>query len=217
MRKKMIVIFIVILAVIFFLIYKGFIVFDHSAELNGYGVLWNNVQYIPCTGGYHEGKTIAKTTSGWNIDEVEEDPSHTFIVAREFLDQMLYVRENYEIPSSGDITMAFLGDVTTIYDKEFCQALSEIMKTAESDFEYETEAIFMRTDRQKMQSLYVAYNDCPVATSDAGYIGLIDDKWYITTEISQDRRNSDGSAKVHKVWCYTIPEKYTDILKAYIQ
>ena len=36
------------------------------------------------------------------INEVKEDPTHTFIVLRSFLDQWLLVQEDYVIPSNSD-------------------------------------------------------------------------------------------------------------------
>ena len=75
--------------VIVLLIAKGVIVSDHSGECRGDGVYWNNVHYISCSGGYTEGKTIAKTNDGSQINQVEEDTTHTFIVLRSFLDQYL--------------------------------------------------------------------------------------------------------------------------------
>ena len=90
-----------------FLFANGIIVFDHSGVRRGEGVYWNNALYVPASGEYSEGKTIAKTNDGWQINEVEEDDTHTFIVMRSFLDQSLLVREDYEIPRSGEITTLF--------------------------------------------------------------------------------------------------------------
>ena len=90
-----------------YLLANGIIVFDHSGVRRGEGVYWNDVLYVPSSGEYSEGKTIAKTEDGWQINEVEEDQTHTFIVMRSFLDQSLLVREDYEIPRSGEITTLF--------------------------------------------------------------------------------------------------------------
>ena len=90
-----------------FLFANGIIVLDHSGVRRGEGVYWNDVLYVPASGEYSEGKTIAKTNDGWQINEVEEDDTHTFIVLRSFLDQSLLVREDYEVPSSGEITTLY--------------------------------------------------------------------------------------------------------------
>ena len=108
-----------------FLFANGIIVFDHSGVRRGEGVYWNDVLYVPASGEYSEGKTIAKTNDGWQINEVEEDDTHTFIVMRSFLDQSLLVREDYEVPSSGEITtISWNGEY--IADEEFKQAVTEI-------------------------------------------------------------------------------------------
>ena len=90
--------------VVVLLIANGIIVFDHSGVRRGEGVYWNNTLYVLCSGEYAEGKTIAKTNDGWQINEVEEDDTHTFIVMRSFLDDSLLVREDYDIPNSREIT-----------------------------------------------------------------------------------------------------------------
>lgn len=56
-----------------YLVTHGYIVFDHSGVRRGEGVYWNDVLYIPSSGEYTEGKTIAKTSDGWQINEVKED------------------------------------------------------------------------------------------------------------------------------------------------
>lgn len=96
---------VVVIAIFIFLFATGIIVTDHSAE-RGFenSVVWQGHTYTPYSyqGRYHEGKTIAKTTDGLHINEVKEDPTHTFIVLRSFTDQWLLVREDYEIPTNGE-------------------------------------------------------------------------------------------------------------------
>lgn len=74
------------------------LVSDHSAEWRGQDTIyWDGSYYdycgAPCE--YREGKTIAKTSDcDWDINEVEGDPSHTYIVVRSFLDQYLFVKRD---------------------------------------------------------------------------------------------------------------------------
>lgn len=206
-------IFVAIVLFIALLINEGVIVFDHSGERMGGGVYWNNVRYIQCGGEYTEGKTIARTKDGFMINRVEEDTTHTFIVLRDFLDQFLLVREDYEIPTTGKTTkVSWNGKLIT--NDAFITALSEIIENSTTDFEYETEGIFRLTDNQKMRMLYVGYGDCPITTSSMGYMGKVNDTWYITTEIG-DSYSDDGYLKSCKVSCYTIPDKYIEILEKY--
>ena len=75
----------------------------------------------------------------------------------------------------------------------------------------------MHTENQFMEELYYAYENCPVATNFMGYMGKVNGEWVITTEISQDTRNEDGSAKLYPVSCYRIPSQYWDVLSEYFE
>ena len=113
MKKKtlfvVLITFAIAVAVLLLLFANGIIVLDHSAQRRGDGVYWQGSLYVPCSGEYSEGKTIAKTEAGWHINEVKEDPSHTFIVLRSFLDQSLLVKEDYQIPTEGSVTSVVWG------------------------------------------------------------------------------------------------------------
>ncbi len=190
------------------------VVLDHSAEFSGGTLIYRGESYVSCSGRYSEGKTIAKTGTGdWRVNEVDEDDSHTFVVVRSFLDQELYVRADYLIPKSGKISIAHWG-TKSITDAEFCSALEDILSNAKTDYEYMTDAIFTRSDSQIMRDIYVGYGECPIATEYIGYLGTVNGKWYITTEISHDSYNPDGSPKQYKVSCYTIPDQYAEILSS---
>lgn len=109
MNKKLIIgiisLVVIIATILIILFSTGTIVTDHSAQ-RGFenSIVWQGHTYVPYSyqGTYHEGKTIAKTTDGLKINEVKEDPTHTFIVLRSFLDQWLLVQEDYVIPSNSD-------------------------------------------------------------------------------------------------------------------
>ena len=83
-------------ALLFWLVSSGAIVFDHSGERRGECLYWKGYVYVPAGGDYDEGKTIAKTTDGWQINEVEGDPEHIYVVLRSFLDDYLFVREDHK-------------------------------------------------------------------------------------------------------------------------
>ena len=201
--KVLISIVVAMTMLLVFLFADGIIVFDHSGVRRGEGVYWNDVLYVPASGEYSEGKTIAKTNDGWQINEVEEDDTHTFIVLRSFLDQSLLVREDYEVPSSGEITTLYWNR-KAIADEEFKQTVVEILAGAEANFEYVTDGIFQLKDNQHMRLLCAGYNGCPVATEYLGYMGTVDGSWYLTV----GQPVSEGT-----VTCYAIPEEYVDILK----
>ena len=209
------VFFVVVIGIFALLWNSGVFVFDHSAKVGFEGMVWNDKNYSTITGEYTEGRTIAKSEDGsWKINEVKEDPSHTFVVARSFLDQYLFVFDGYTVPTSGKITtVCWNGEY--IKDKDFIGALAEIDVAKTTSFDYETEAIFILNDNQRMKSLYFAYENCPVATVNKGWLGKIKGEWVITTYISSDQNNEDGSPKPYIVGCYSIPDKYSQILYKY--
>ncbi len=196
-----------VIAVFALMVSNCVIVFDHSAE-RGFenSVKWKGVTYMPVSGKYKEGKTIAKTKDGFDINEVEGDNSHTFLVMRSFLDQWLVVREDYVIPISGKITRASWG-LKLIEDEEFLTAVEEIMEKATADFVYDNskDDIYQYKGDNVMRQLLVAYEGCPVPTNYIGYMGTIDGKWCITV----DDHGKD------KIDCYYIPEEYISFLEKY--
>lgn len=188
-----------IIGILTLLWHAGVFVTDRSAVVYAEGMVWKGQDYSRISGEYTEGRTIAKSEDGgWRIKEIEEDPSHTFVVARSFLDQYLYVSDDYTVPTSGKITK-ICWNREYIEDEEFIKALSEIDAAKTTSFAYETETIFELKDHQRMKKLYFAYEGCPVATVYKGYLGKINGKWAITT---------DGG-------CYSIPDQYSTILKKY--
>jgi len=197
------------------LVSSGIVIFDHSAVVTFEGVNWNGKTYYPTSGRYDFGKRIAKSENGWNIYEVKGDSERRFIIASSFIDSKLYVSEDYDVPGSGEVTKAEWGG-RYVRDKEFKRAVTEILSKKTTTFKYRTEAIFVHNYTQHMDELWVAYGDCPIATVQRGYLGKINGKWMITTYISPDQRNEDGSWKVHDVECYEIPAEYHEILERYL-
>ena len=199
----------VLLAVIllFMLIGSGVFVWDRTAERVGEGILWHGVRYVSVTGYCHEGRTIGRTADGWKINEVREDPSHTFVVLRSFLDRNLLVREDYEIPGFGAVGLVWWQS-KNVRDAELCRAVGEILTRAEPDFLFETEEVFTVNEHQKMKEVYVAYGDCPVPTVYAGWLGQIDGVWRLTLGIPAEWPEVDGKKQIP---CFTIPPEYVPI------
>lgn len=212
--KFAIIAFIIIIGILTISWYNDGCVIDYSARLYGFeGMNWNGRSYSMIQGRYTEGKTIAKSEDGdWRINEVKEDPTHTFLVARSFLANYLYVADDYEIPTSGEITTVCWNGVY-IDDKDFLKAMNEIDAIKTATFDYETDANF--TDDQDMKDLFFAYENCPVATEYKGYMGKINDKWTITTHIPLREYDDDGFEKPCTVSCFSIPDQYVSILEKY--
>lgn len=90
------------------------------------GFVWKGAQYVLSSGEYTEGKTIAKTKDGSQINEIEEDETHSFLVMRSFLDQDLYVREDYKVPEDAELLTVSWSD-RKIDDDEFCSVVDAII------------------------------------------------------------------------------------------
>ena len=219
------VVLLIILIVSIVLIMNGVIVTDYSARKIGNSVEWNNRTYHPCAGRYSEGKTIAiaPNTEGrkiteWSftqVNEVEEDPSHTFIVLRSFLDDQLYVADDYTIPKEGDITCVYLR-YDRFDDVELCRIISEILASQSETFEYETDNISGLTDTQRMRTLYVGYDGCPIGTEWRGHLGKINGKWTLALPSADNENGYEPGKTVTKV-CRLIDERYTQQLEKYFQ
>ncbi len=157
------------------------IVFDRSAVLEEDRILWKGRVYVPAVGEYSEGRTIARTSDGsWKLDEVKEDPSHTFIVLRSFLDQYLYVDEAYEIPRSGHITAACIGlGMNRTADAALCAALERVLngEGRTEPFELSVQDSYLSlTETRRLRELHIAYESCPVCTEWKGALGTADGK-----------------------------------------
>ena len=193
----------------------GAFIVRRSAEVSSSHVKWKGKEYSPVSGSYSEGRTIAKAKNGnWTVKAVEEDPSHTFIVARSFLDQYLMVSNDYTIPTSGELTTISWHN-TYISDPLFLDAVSKIEAEKTVSFTYQTDGLFHLTENQHMRELWFAYAGCPVATNYMGYMGKVNGEWVITTEIFQTTESDDPSPPQYSVSCYKIPSEYWDILSKY--
>lgn len=81
----MCVAFVMVIVVLLLLWRMGVFVTDRSAAVYIEHMTWKGQSYSQISGHYTEGRTIAKSEDGsWKINEVKEDPSHTFVVARSF-------------------------------------------------------------------------------------------------------------------------------------
>lgn len=205
----------VVIAVLCFQLWKsGAFIFDHSAVITSNSVTWKGKTYSSIGGEYTEDRTIGKGENDWRIVAIKEDPSHRFIVARSFLDQYLFVADDYTVPTSGKLAKAAWNG-KYVADADFLDAVSKIQLEKSSSFSYETENISALTDSQHLRALYFAYEDCPVATNFQGYLGKVDGDWVITTQISENVAHDGGAPKSYTVSCYVIPKEYWDVLSKY--
>lgn len=79
-----------------------------------------------------EGKTIA-LIDNYIIKAVPEDPSHTFLILRTFIDQNYIVREDYEIPTEGKVNCAYIDGKRTTAD-QVLSALTDIIRNGSAGY-----------------------------------------------------------------------------------
>ena len=216
-RQRIVLIILLIImsgSIVFKLWKNGTFIFIPTAEVNSDSVTWNGRRYVPISGKYSEGRTIAKAKNGDRVYAVVEDPSHTFIVGRSFLDQYLFVSADYIVPKSGELTTVSWNG-TYIADAIFLDAVSKIVADKTTTFIYKTEDITPVNEDQHLRSIYFAYENCPVTTHFKGYMGKVNGEWVITTSVSQNAKNEDGARRTYFVGCYKIPSEYWDVLTEY--
>ncbi|MGL5573447.1 MAG: hypothetical protein ACRDB4_04735, partial [Cetobacterium sp.] len=165
-------------------------------------------------GGHKEGERIAKG-DGFSLFSTG-DPTETFIVYRSFLDNALYVKEDFKIPTEGKITKLSWG-YKIFTDKELCDTISKILeeiKNLEIN-RYESEdPLFRLKPGLVMRNLYVAYEDTYVPTRYKGEIGVINGKWAITTSTEEEIQKG---IVIYKANYVLIPESYANVLENYLK
>ena len=175
-------------------------------------VTWKGVRYVHIPGADVSGTT--KELSRWSFDEaileIVEDPDHTFLMVWQGRDTYVVVREDYVVPTEGEIT-AFLWGEKYITDEAACAALDEVLRSMTATFTYETMNLYRQSATQNLKELTVAYDGCPVATQQMGLMGTADGRLAVTYEM-----HSNGETEPLTVSCYEIPEEQAAILLPYL-
>lgn len=174
-------------------------------------IWWKGNIYTITKGEYKEGKKLAKG-DGFSLFSAG-DPTETFIVYRSFLDNALYVREDFKIPTEGRITKLSWG-YKIFTDKNLCDTISKILEESKNleINRYESEdPLFRLKPGLMMRNLYVAYVGTYVPTEFKGMIGVLNGKWAITTNIDYEVKDKS----LYRISYILIPEKYISILKKY--
>jgi len=177
---------------------------------------WRGVNYKETSGRHKEGKTIARTKDNKSeVNEVVGDPEHIFVVVRSFLDNHLYVNENYEIPTNGEVTAIYVGYMK-VESKDFCLAIDELLLDVATNNNLKTFTVESEGMYQLAEEIYLCFDGCPVGTFLVGYIGLINDTWVYVSNIPVEL-NPDGTWKTQSYTCYVIDGyKKLSTIKKYI-
>lgn len=219
MKKYILFILLSVLVVITIYVLKGRVIWDHSAEQGGdVSIYWNGFHYIGTNGEYfQEEETLAKTKDGQRtINSVVGDDEHLFVVNRSFYENWLLVREDYEIPKSGNITVV-IWNHQRITDSDFLKVMNQLMSIEPESKMYGilTSEIHGHTDRSYLDSLWVGYENCPVGTDHKGFLGTYEGKWVFVDQYSETRSN--GAFIEGKIRYFTVPEEYIPVLEQYME
>lgn len=165
----------------------------------------NTYMIVPRSGArYREVKKIAKGDK-FSLFSVG-DSTETFIGYRSFLDNFLYVKDDFKIPTEGQITKVAFGD-EVFTTKDLCDTIFKILEESKElerhIYELKDPISVLKSDLV-MRTLYVAYEGTYIPTEFKGRIGVINDKWAITTNVEYEE---------DKISYVFIPEKYISILK----
>lgn len=206
---------IILFGAIVFTFFKIFLSYEKNPpEIFGDTIYWKGSTYTISQGGHKEGERIAKG-DGFSLFSAG-DPTETFIVYRYFLDNALYVKEDFKIPVEGKITKISWG-YEIFNDRYLCDTILKILESVKNleINTYESEdPIFRLKPGLVMRTLYVAYENTGVPTIYKGEIGIIDEKWAITTSAEE---KIDENRVLYKTNYILIPENYVDVLKDYFK
>lgn len=185
----------------------GAFITDCSAVVGLESLEWQGRAYSPRYGKYDLGRRIAKTTNGLDVYEIKGDPEHNFLLVSSFVDNTLYICDDYKIPTSGTVTR-INWNYKDITDKVLLQSVGEIIadRCVQGSYKSPYGGLFIENEAQNLETLYVAYDNCPVATVNIGFMGKLNGKWIITVEVSPDRPECKY---------YNIPDQYVGILERY--
>lgn len=205
--KKINLLFLGILILIFLKI--NFHYGENPAKRRGDHLYWKDNEYITSEGYYKEGRKIARGED-FSLYSVG-DLSDTFVVYRSFLDNYLYVKKDFKIPTEGEITkLSWKGEFFN--NKNLCNTIQKLLENTKnlkvSIYESPNQISVLKPDFE-MGQLHVAYENTYIPTEYKGYIGILNGNWAITTNIERKVHNGIGFYKVSYV---IIPEEYIDIL-----
>lgn len=201
-----------LLSALLFLLNRCFVP-DTSARRTGTGFVWRGNTYVACGYTDYQGKrTLARTDDGFTIVSIEGDTEHRFLVLASFLDSELCFKEDYEIPTEGELNGVYwIG--RKISNKGLCSAVSDVLKNFHSDFIYETEAMSPLTKERQLKEISFCFENCPVGVDPFdSYMGKLNGEWVFARQASH---HEESGNRVYVYDIYRIPEEYHDTISTF--
>lgn len=210
LKKKVIVGILLLVAVIIgyclwrelFLEKEGFVGIE-NVEIDGVEYQYEEYAYSD------RGEMIALVDE-WGVYEVPEDPSHTFLILGRGLADDYIVREDYRIPTEGNVSCAYIGRaMVRTTDEKILGALTEILQ---ADYANGTEYMLYNSPQEPygFRQVIVGYEDCPVGTDESiYYIGKVNSKWIIIFQHEVGELQGDKIPSIY----YELDERYGKIFE----
>ncbi|MEL7570798.1 MAG: hypothetical protein AAGU14_09600 [Eubacteriaceae bacterium] len=220
MKRKKLFIFLAIIAIAALsLIVNHFV--RHTGEFIDGKFFWRGSYYHKIDLDSYEFKgfdKIEKTKNlDFNISAIEGDNEYIFLLLWDLTSNYLYVKEDYEIPTSGKVTSVYVAPIHKFEDKKFCEAIDDLLyggfiNDKRKKFIIKTDVMY-----QLAKEITLSFNDCPVGSEFVGYIGIINNKWvYILSKDIETDQN--GNAIVMSYTCYIIDDyDKLPIIKEYVK
>lgn len=205
MKKKtllFVVLGVIILGVAVYAAVSYFSVDRTARAVGEKGFIIQGESYVSIPVGFtKEGKTVAKADN-FDIMEIPEDESHTFLAVRSFLDNWIIVKESYVIPTSGKLNVAYVNH-ERIADGEKLKMAQSIL---DNNFQgaYDIKFSDIRDIYNATMDIYVGYGDCPVGTDRIGVIGNINGQLVFIK--ADDIKNDDLQCT-----CYVLNKEYQEL------
>lgn len=196
--KRIIAIFVV--ATI--LLYSCSIFFKKVERVGEHNFIIDGEKYVGVGIAYTTtGRKIAQY-DGFDIRVISEDKDHNFLAVRSFLDGWTMVKESYVIPTSGEVTVAYLD-----YHERITEGIKWEMIQSILNDDFQGKFIIKGNEIEKAtRFIWVGYEDCPVGTDRIGKFGNINGKLVFIKikDFNIDRYDL-------KYTCYIIKDEYQEL------
>lgn len=178
-------------------------------EAVGGGLMWKGVHYYPAESFATSQHTVSlgSTSDGDEIRGFADDPEYSYILRGLFLDQSLYVREDYQVQRHAAITAIYINS------KRLALATSNIstLKQALSEAALGDEEACVVTNYMQLQAVSMSHNKSYVADDILGHIIFANQAWFYIPLLTDAKRRDVYLASANKparLNCYKMESGY---------
>ncbi|AUI87720.1 hypothetical protein BS333_15050 [Vibrio azureus] len=179
---------------------------DRTAKRYGDGLYWKDVNYIAVGDNYTTPKNdqiLAEDQNGGSVIGFGEDNQHTYLMVDSFLDQRLFVREDYVPNDNGPLTAVALRGAlvkSVEYGHRIKLLLEESKKARSKNCKF--------NNINELSKVEYSYNDSRVTDFFAGYISFHNGAWVYVRRLNDDSFMDLYHRKNVNVECYEITDPH---------